>query len=187
LDAALRTMASSGLDVTIDDVASEAGVSRRTVFRHFHSHGDLVAATVLLMRETVHANVPAPPDPGEDLREWLVASSISVHAMLRRVVGQSFWDLHVSRPGRPPEVVEALRGLGEMRRGLTAELAAVAWGNLGATGPTPAWVNDAFALQLSTFSTHVLSNYDATEAGRTCARILWAVLSDALGEQAARR
>jgi AcrR family transcriptional regulator len=177
---AVSAMASLGLDVTIDDVAAAAGVSRRTVFRQFNTHTDLMVAGVIHMKEELLEQLPDPPAAGTDVEVWLVTSSARIHGALREVVGRAFWDLHVGRPGVAPEVMEALGDLAAFRRGITVNLATGAWTALGASGQPPEWVYEAFSLQLSSFATNVLAAYSTQEAGRISARILWAVLSDAM-------
>jgi AcrR family transcriptional regulator len=181
VEGALSAIASLGLDVTVDDVAAAAGVSRRTVFRQFSTHTDLMVAAVTQMLDELVAQVPAPPLPGTDVEGWLEATAIRVHEVLREIVGRAFWDVHVGRPGVAPEVMAALGDLAAFRRQITFNLAAAAWTALDAPGEPPEWVNEAFSMQLSNFATNVLASHSAQEAGRFSARILWAVLVDATG------
>src|SRR5579863_7185407 len=71
LKGGMIAVARSGLDVTIDEVAAEAGVSRRTVFRHFAHHGELIAAIIGQAIQAVGSRLPAPPTPNEDVEVWL--------------------------------------------------------------------------------------------------------------------
>lgn len=186
VDGVMAAMVEGGLDVTVDDVAAAACVSRRTIFRHFSTHGELLAAGI---RETLHVlakAAPAPPALDADVRVWLVDSSIAIHQMLRDLVGRTFWDIHVVRAGRPPEVTDALEGMTEFRGRIMRDLAAGAWIALGAPDTPPEWVVSAFALQLSGFSTNFLSSFSCEEAGRQSARVLWATLCDARLEQDGR-
>lgn len=179
LQGALSAIATLGLDVTIDDVAGAACVSRRTVFRLFNTHTEVLVAAVTLMLEELTARVPAPPTPGADVQTWLVASSISVHEALREIVGRAFWDVHVARPGIDQATTVALGDLSAFREQVTFNIAASAWHALGESGEPELWVKEAFSMQLSGFATNVLATHSAQEAGRISARILWAVLTDA--------
>lgn len=180
---AMAAIATSGLDVTVDDVASMAGVSRRTVFRQFRTHSDLVATAVAQMLEDFLARVPGPPAAGEDVEAWLTAASVSLHEAQREIVGRAFWDVHVDRPGTAPEVKAAMGDVAALRRRVTFDLADAAWSELGAQGTPPEWVREAFSLQLSGFATNVLVEHSAQQAGQICARILWTVLCEATRQQ----
>jgi len=46
IDAALRVFARSGASATLDDIATEAGVSRGALCWHFHNKNDLLAAVI---------------------------------------------------------------------------------------------------------------------------------------------
>jgi AcrR family transcriptional regulator len=183
LHGAMAVMATIGLDATIDQVARQAGVSRRTVFRHFASQGDLFAAAINEVWRVIDARMPAPPSPGTDVEAWLRASSIAIHRLLRDVVGRAFWDIHIERPGTSPEVTVALAITLSERRRHASGLASGAWVALGAPGEPPPWVLDAFILQLSGFATNAMVEYDTEKAGHVSARILSSVLSSAIEEQ----
>jgi AcrR family transcriptional regulator len=179
----MAAIAVEGLDVTVDDVAVMAGVSRRTVFRQFQTHDELVAAAVTQMRVEFIACVPGPPEPDGDVQAWLAATAVRLHEAQRTIVGRAFWDLHVKRPGAAQVVTDALGDVAALRREITFDLATGAWHALGASGSPPEWVCEAFSIQLSGFATNVLVDRDAAEAGRICARVLWAVLLEAVRQQ----
>jgi len=71
IQGALTAVAAWGLDATIDQVADAAGVSRRTVFRHFTNHGELILATLNEIEQILKRKWPAPPAPEADLEGWL--------------------------------------------------------------------------------------------------------------------
>jgi AcrR family transcriptional regulator len=183
VEGAMAAMVVEGLDVTVDDVAAAACVSRRTIFRHYSSHGELLAAAVSEMMTVLALRVPGPPAPGADVRAWLTETSITIHQLLRDVVGRAFWDIHVIRSGRPPEVTLALDGLAEYRGGIMRDLATRTWVALDFQGEPPAWVVTTFELQLSGFSTNFYMRSTCEDAGRQSARVLWAVLADAGGDR----
>lgn len=77
LDAAARVFATSGLDVPVRTIAAEAGIGVGTIYRHFPTRGDLVAA---VYRHQVDACVELGETlrqdgspPFEALQEWVDA------------------------------------------------------------------------------------------------------------------
>lgn len=179
---ATLALAANGLDVTVDEMAEAAGVSRRTVFRHFATHGELIVAAIGELYRVIDLRIPGPPPPGADVRSWLTETAVALHRLSREVIGRAFWDVHVARPGSSPEVIAALGGLTTVRDQYAHDLGTAAWRELGGKRSPPQWVIDAFVLQLSAFATNALAAYNTEEAGRVSAQILWAVLSGALAE-----
>jgi len=171
---AVVALARSGFDATVDEIASAAGVSRRTVFRHFATHAELVAAAVEEILESYERLVPGPPPPGAALEAWLEQTAITLHDLNTRIIGRAFWDLHISQPGVSAEE--------QVRRssGSAGQVAQHAWRLAGGRGRPPGWIVDAFALQLSGFATNCLAHYTPDKAGRVSARVLGAVLTTAL-------
>ncbi|MDE3064643.1 MAG: TetR/AcrR family transcriptional regulator [Acidobacteriota bacterium] len=179
-------LARSGLDATIDEIAEEAGVSRRTVFRHFSSHSELVVAAIEASLRSIEERLPRAPEPGDDVREWLMDSMISMHELVRRIAGRAFWDIHAPHSGLAPEILSALEAVAPNRRQLTSHLAADAWAALSGSGRVPQWVEDAFEVHASGFATYATLRYSAAETGRLSGRILWEVLKAALKESSDR-
>src|ERR1700729_2397814 len=70
LRAAGAALAARGLAATVEDVAEAAGVSRRTVFRHFATRDALFVTVIRAGVRRYADQIPAPPD-GDDLRGWL--------------------------------------------------------------------------------------------------------------------
>jgi AcrR family transcriptional regulator len=179
---ALLAVASSGLDATIEEVAEAAGVSRRTVFRHFPSHGELIAASIHQGLSVVGTHIPEPPAPGTDIQQWLCDTVVLLHTVVRQLLGRAFWDIHVDRPGTPNEVIAAIEDIALQRKHFAGELASCAWIALGGDGDVPGWVVDAFLLHASGFAANAFPKYSAEETGQLSARILWVVLAEALEE-----
>src|SRR5918994_6680060 len=63
--AAQKALATRGLATTVDEVGAVAGVSRRTVFRHFATRERLVAAAIRAGLRSYAEHVP--PFPGGDI------------------------------------------------------------------------------------------------------------------------
>jgi AcrR family transcriptional regulator len=176
----MSAIAAKGLDVTVDDMAEAAMVSRRTVFRHFATHTAVLVAAIAEILRVYDANMPAPPAPGTDVDAWLSDSAVAIHELNRRVLGRAFWDAHVERPGIAPEVTAAIGLLRHARDRYADDLATGAWQALGAQGTPPHWVVDAFILQLSGFATNAMDGHSTEQAGRVSALVLSAVLAAAL-------
>jgi AcrR family transcriptional regulator len=183
IQGALTAVAASGLEVTTEEVAEAAGVSRRTVTRHFATHSEMILATIVEVRRLLDLSVPEPPLPGADVETWLTEAAVATHELNRKLIGRAFWDLYVDRPGISAEVANSISDAMEVRRKFSDQVASAAWGALGGVGAPPTFVLDSFLLQLSGFATNALPHYSAQETGRLSAHILWLVLSDALGDQ----
>ncbi len=174
---AVIALAESGFNVTVDDIAVAASVGRRTVFRYFPTHDELVAAAVAEMLERYERMVPGPPPPGADLESWLRETAATLHDKNARLMGKAFWDMNIDRPG----ISCAERD--RRRMAYATQIGRHAWRLAGGTGRPPSWVVDAFALQLSAFATNCLTEYNAERAARVTTRILIAVLGAALAEE----
>lgn len=78
LAAATDEFAERGLDASIADIARRAGVGKGTVFRHFATKDDLLAAIVLDRIEALTAlgeKLLRATDPGDALLEFLTAAA----------------------------------------------------------------------------------------------------------------
>jgi AcrR family transcriptional regulator len=73
LDATVRVMARGLADVTVPAVAREAGVSVPTVYRHFGTKRDLLAALQPHLQQRAGIDRIAPPTSIDGLRDTLVA------------------------------------------------------------------------------------------------------------------
>lgn len=184
LQAAMTELAARGIDVTVDEIAASAGVSRRTVFRHFATHGQLLAAASAEIWRTFEEQIPGPPQSGEDPEVWLTRAAVTLHEMNAKILGQAFWGLQSQGPFDHKELSEWRTELLSCRSCSVGHFAAIAWDAAGGEGEPPSWVVDAFALLLSSFASNGLSigRHRAPEdTGRVCARILTSVLAGALG------
>ena len=176
---AAAALATKGFEATVDDIAATAGVGRRTVFRYFATHDDVVDAAVTDILARYESLIPGPPSPGVDLETWLRETALTMHDLNSRLMGRAFWDMNVERPGITPAERD------RRRMGYAAQLARHAWGLAGGDGRPPSWVVDAFALQLSGFATNCLTDYSVEKVAKVSARILIAVLISALADESA--
>lgn len=179
LRAARHVLADHGLEARVEDVASAAGVSRRTVFRHFPTRDALVAAAVGDSIRSYAEHVPR-PDPDGDVSHWLGEVLRAVHRLNARN-GRIYWDLAL-RPEIDGVLGEISAQRREARRDFVAELTKTAWKLAGGRRRPPGWLADAFAVHLSAFTTQSLAgDFDRSpdEVADVAARVLAAALEAA--------
>jgi AcrR family transcriptional regulator len=102
LAAAAEEFAERGLDASVADIARRAGVGKGTVFRHFPTKDDLIAAIVLdrvTLLTAVGERLANAADPGAALLEFLTAA-----ARARQQVDLSFLQ---GAGDLSPEVIQA--------------------------------------------------------------------------------
>ena len=138
-------VAQHGLDVTVEEIAEAAGVSRRTLFRHFPTRDQLVAAAISAGLERYGELLPT--WRGGDWRAWLNELCRAAHRM-NDSCGAGFWEL-ATRHDLPPE----LSAIEEERRRARGEvMAAVAmtlWSAASGHGRPPQAVRTAVHIHLS--------------------------------------
>jgi AcrR family transcriptional regulator len=84
LDAALALASASGLrNLTMDDVASRAGVGRMTVYRRFGSRGALVDALAVREARRCLTAIAASIDPEAPAAERLVSLAVATLRLIR--------------------------------------------------------------------------------------------------------
>ncbi|MGI5325111.1 TetR/AcrR family transcriptional regulator [Actinomadura nitritigenes] len=117
LDAAARTFAERGVEVSIGEIAQCAGVGKGTVFRHFSSKAELLAAIMLGMLEELEGTATAlleDDDPVRALRDFMTAG---VEIFVR---DRAFCEV-VGRPSLQSEQVRAaIQHLRDVAERLTA-------------------------------------------------------------------
>jgi AcrR family transcriptional regulator len=128
LAAAAAEFAEHGLDASVADIARRAGVGKGTVFRHFATKDDLLAAIVLDRIDALRAvgeSLLEAPDPGAALLEFLTAAAQQrqqldlsflqaageLNPEVSRVRGQLFQTIH--------DLVERARAQGSVRADVT--------------------------------------------------------------------
>jgi AcrR family transcriptional regulator len=182
LRAARIVLAARGLAATVDDVAEGAGVSRRTVFRHFATRDGLFAAAIKEGVRRYALRIPAPPED-DDLRAWLLDLLVVVH-QLNAGNGRIYWELALEPDDLSGELAVAAAERKESRRQFAVDVTNRIWQARDGRGAPPAWLVDAVAVHLSGFTTQALGgDFGRTpdEVARVSAQVLEAALSAALG------
>lgn len=172
LRAARVVLAERGLSVRVEDVAEAAGISRRTVFRHFASREALLAAALRDSMRSYGDRIPRYED-GRPLADWLHEAFVAAHEMNARH-GRVYFELALATELTGPLAeVAALRRAG--RAELVQRFSDAAWTASGATGSPPGWLVDTVAILLSAYATEALvGDFGRTpaEAGHVAARAL---------------
>jgi AcrR family transcriptional regulator len=154
--AAWAVLADQGLSATADEIAEAAGVSVRTVFRHFGTRDQLVAESLRAQLRTYRDDHLGPPADDESLESWLARLLLSVHQR-NAVLGRAYWEMIALRTSLPGEVAEAAEERRAARARLVKLTTTAAW-RLVATEPKPpAWLFDVFAVHLSAFAAQALT------------------------------
>ena len=182
--AAGAVLAARGLTATVDDVAEAAGVSRRTVFRHFATRDALF---VTVIRAGIHRyaeQIPAPP-ADDDLRSWLIDMLIVTHRLNARN-GRVFWDLVGLRvDDLSADVGVVAAECRDSRNRFAASVTDLLWRARGGAGRPPEWLVDAVAVQLSGFTTQSLAGdlgRSPDEVAQLSAQVVEATLAWALAQ-----
>jgi AcrR family transcriptional regulator len=178
--AARAMLAERGLSVTVEEIASAAGVSSRTVFRHFSNHGQLIAEALdQLYRDIWEQEVRELPDPRVDLEAYLLALTTLSHTRNAEMLGRAFWDLLSPRPDTPPVVADGLNSRLRQRRKWMTVIVSRAWDCAGGTGEPPPVLVEAFWLHFSAFTTFSYAsdfNYSPEQTARASTGQLMALL-----------
>lgn len=190
--AAQRALAHRGLAATIDDVAERAGVSRRTVFRHFATRERLFAAAIRAGLRTYNDQVPDPPDPsagqadrGEAVGAWLRATVAAMHRINARN-GRIYWDLSALDPELTGELAAAAAQRREARRQFAHRVTRTLWSAGGGRGEPPTWLADTVAVHLSGFTLQSLAgDFHRTpdEVADVSTRVIEAAVAAALADE----
>jgi len=186
----MEVVASHGFNATVDDVARVAGVSARTIFRHYQTHDRLIAATVKDMFEAcgqypvgdlprltddLDGWIGALPRRVDDVEDWLTRVCVTIHTRSARIFGKAFWDIHCLKGLEAETLAEVGRFRREYRLRAVNYLAGLAWLSAGGEGSPPPDLVLTFALALSPFATQALMiDFDRspTDVGVLTASIL---------------
>jgi AcrR family transcriptional regulator len=185
LRAAGSVLAARGLAATVDDVAEAAGVSRRTIFRHFMTRDALFVAVIRAGIRRYAEQIPQPGD--DDLRGWL-REMLAVTHKLNTGNGRVFWDLvGVQAADMPHDLAMVAAECRDSRNRFAVSVTGLLWQARGRRDQPPEWLVDAVAVQLSGFTTQSLSG----DLGRSpdavagvAAQVIEAALAVALAQPA---
>jgi AcrR family transcriptional regulator len=184
--AAGAALAARGLAATVDEVAEAAGVSRRTIFRHFATR-DALFVTVIRAGIRRYAEQIPPPPADDDLRGWLVELLEVTHRLNARN-GRVFWDLvGVRAADLSADLAMVAEECRESRNRFAASVSELMWQARGGTSRPPQWLVDAVAVQLSGFTTQSLAGdvgRSPDEVAHVSAQVVEAVLASALVDRA---
>jgi AcrR family transcriptional regulator len=181
-----RALAARGLATTVDDVAETAGVSRRTVFRHFPSRENLFAVAIGEGIRSYAEHIPPPPsDRDDDLSGWLVDLMLATHNINARN-GRIYWELSALEPDLEGELAAVAAERRDARRRFASNVTTKLWRARDGRGKPPPWLTDAVAVHLSGFTTQSLAgDFDRSpdDVARVSARIIEASLIAALADR----
>ena len=156
LRAAQRVVTATGLHASMDDIAAEAGVGRRSLFRHFGSRDNLVAQAVTLAldaygREVARTTTTVVDDrPPGDWLEDLISKSHRAHLD----AGVGLWQLAAADDADlPGPLAEVNRRRRAARAEWTRSVAEALWSRSGHRGDAPQAVVDGVGLAVSSFAT----------------------------------
>lgn len=176
LDAALEALALFGLDATMDQIAGTAGISRRTVFRHFPIRTQLIAQAVRRGAAEFDRSLPALDG---DWRRWLHELCVAQHRA--NALTQDILSDLTSRRALDPPLADLADELVAHRRARNLDALHRLWGAVGGTGDPPADLVGAFLVCLSPhYTVAAARELDATPA--ETARLAETMIVDAIGK-----
>lgn len=155
IEAAHRGMVEHGLDVSMDDIAELAQVSRRTVFRYFATREDLLSAAIDATSAKALSGLPRYDgrDRGGDWQAWLAEFAREVHR-LTMPGGRLYWELATRR--LPERINQAHARHREARHRLYGVVATTVWQAAGGGRATPRLLRQTVAAQLSPMFTQAV-------------------------------
>src|SRR3954451_15336872 len=159
--AAASVLRAKGLAATVEEVAAAAGVSIRTVFRHYGTRDHMIVTALRGELRHYRDTLPRPAADAE-LSTWLRDLLIEVHH-LNAEAGRAYWELAASGDSLEGEFAELAAVRRSARTKLVNAVTSSAWRLARQTGRPPPWLVDAFAIHLSSFATRAL----VADFGRT--------------------
>jgi AcrR family transcriptional regulator len=130
--AAVAGLAKHGFTVTVDDIAREANVSRRTIFRHFATRDELLAVALTQQSDNFRSTLPQLGDQGWPA--WLAELCQAVH-----------------------QANDTLHDIDNYRRSRNSDVADTLWQAIGQAGGAPAELRAVVASHLSPHFTTAVS------------------------------
>jgi AcrR family transcriptional regulator len=173
-DAARALLLSRGPDITMDDIAAAAGVSRRTVFRHFDSREHLLAVA---LDDGIRRYGDQLPHFDGHWEAWLRALCETTHR-IHAQFGPGYWEL-LHRTDLPAELDAVERKRHVLRREALTKVAGKLFREAGGTGRTPAELTASVIAHLSPrFTAAVL--HDARQSWRMAADLSFTSIHQAV-------
>jgi AcrR family transcriptional regulator len=151
--AAVAGLAKHGFRVTVDDIAHEAGVSRRTIFRHFATRDDLLAVALTQQSDIFRSTLPQLGDQGWPA--WLAELCQEVH-QANDTLHRTLHEL-VTRHDLSPRMLKFADDIDTYRRGRNSDVADTLWQAIGQGGGAPAELRAVVASHLSPHFTTAVS------------------------------
>lgn len=160
-----RLLVTKGLDVSMDDIAAEAELGRRTIFRYFPSRDDLIARAFSESLQHFNKQVMSSIAVETDFKTWLTSVVTSIHQSQLRA-GRGMWELAATDDKHlPAPIAKINRQRRTSRRDLTLAVATEAWQRAGGENEMPRDIELSLALTLSSFAVQSLDNdYKARES-----------------------
>jgi AcrR family transcriptional regulator len=159
LTAARHFVVANGLDVTMDQIAEAAGVSRTTLFRLFGSRDQLIADSFAAAFDDYGSELP-PYEAGRDVMTWLRSTCDATHRMNARF-GPGYWEL-TSRPDLLAPLAALERSRRKRSRAAMSEIASHLWREQAGDEEVPVALIDTVAAHLSAhFTAAVLTDVGA--------------------------
>jgi AcrR family transcriptional regulator len=151
--AAVAGLAKHGLSVTIDDIAREANINRRTVFRYFATRDDLLAVALTQQSDAFRASLPQLGEQG--WQPWLTDLCQAVH----RANDNLHRTLHelVTRQSLSPQLLAFADDIDAYRRVRNNDVAETLWRASGRDGGAPAELRAVVSAHLSPHFTTAVS------------------------------
>ncbi len=186
--AAARVLADKGLGATVEEVAAEASVSIRTVFRHYGTRDHMIATALRAQLQHYPDTLPV-PEPGATLESWLPELLRGVHRV-NALLGRAYWEMAALGDTLTGELgdVAAARLAGRTR--FVNTVARGAWRLNGNRSRPPSWLVDLFAIHVSSFTTRELvSDFGRSidDVALMSSRVLISAVRWASSDPAARR
>lgn len=187
LRAARHLISRHGLSVSMEDIAEAARMGRRTMFRYFSSHEELIAAALSSALDWYDQQIAEVTRADQPLETWLTQLVTRLHN-IHRAAGRGLWQLAAADDADlPPRLAAVNKRRRNERRLTTQAIAASAWKRAGGRGSCPPIVTDACALTVSSFATHsMLDDYgrDPASVARCTAALLAALLRTEVADRA---